>query len=119
MCEPFKCPKFYTTMISGEKFLCKEDRIFCKKLKSWQLVVISKLYTKINNFDKIPYKYPVNKLIILNKYFFHSIPWTVTQKRVCKFYQKNNLRQNTMFGAKENCQQKKIYTTAGCDGWDI
>ena len=48
------------------------------------LVVISKLYTKMNNFNKIPDKYFVNTLIKLKKYFCPSFSLTFTQKRAQK-----------------------------------
>ena len=44
------------------KFTPKRAQIL-SKLKLQQIVVISQLYTKINNFDKISYKYLVNTLL--------------------------------------------------------
>ena len=44
------------------------------KLKSQQIGIISKLYTKINNFDKLCYKYLVNTLLKLkNNFSFHFL----------------------------------------------
>ena len=62
----------------------RHERIYAKKsenlvkLKLQQIVIVSKLYTKINNFNKMPYKYLVNTLS--KKNFYPSFPWTFTQK---------------------------------------
>ena len=64
---PSKYPKSYTTMISGEKKITPKKAYILSKLKLRQMVVISKVYTKINNFDKLLYKYLVNTLLKLKK----------------------------------------------------
>ena len=64
---------------------CK--RIYAKKsvhftkLKSQQIVVISKLFTKIYNFNEIPYKYLVNTILKLKKYFCPSFLWIFTHTK--------------------------------------
>ena len=58
--RPSKCPKPYTTMISGQKEVTPKRAQILSKFKLQQMGVISKLNTKIHNFNKIPYKYFVN-----------------------------------------------------------
>ena len=48
--------KVYTIMISGKKTLRQTKRKF-SKWKMQQIAIISLKYTKIDNINKIPYKY--------------------------------------------------------------
>ena len=88
------------------------------KLKLRQNAVISKLYIKIIFFSKTPYKYFVNKLFKLKKYFSFSYAWTFTQK-AWKCDQKGFTTKKRLFEATKLRQTRKCYTTAGGDGWDI
>ena len=48
--RPFKCPKCYASMISGEEEFTQILSTFILQ----QIAIISKVYTKIHNFIKIP-----------------------------------------------------------------
>ena len=50
------------------------------KLKPRQKDVISKLYTKMQNYDKIPSRYLVYTVLNLNNYFCPIFSCTFTQK---------------------------------------
>ena len=76
-------------------------------MKSWQIVVISKLYTKMHNINKIPYKYLVNKLFKLKNNFCPSFPWTFTQKE-CENTIKQIIYDKTQYVWATNTQAKKI-----------
>ena len=73
--------------------LCQNGHKFWSKLKWRQIAVISKLYTKIHNVVKMPYKYLVNIPQTLPLPF---ISLMLNTKRVWKCDQKKNLRQNTV-----------------------
>ena len=53
------------------------------------------------------------------KNFSPSFPW-IFHKNSVKMSPKNNLRQNTV-GLEQQiyAKQENVYTTAGCDDWDI
>ena len=65
----FKQPWFQV-----KKNLHQKERDFGKKIKLSQIAVISKLYIKINNLNKIPYKYLGTTLLKLNNNFCPSYP---------------------------------------------
>ena len=61
--RPSKCPKFYKSRVQVKRIYTKKCK-FCHNL-NWQIAVISKIYTKIRNFNKITYKYLINTLLKL------------------------------------------------------
>ena len=85
--RPSKCPILYTTMIYGEKNLRQKERKFGQTLKLQQIVVISKLFTKI-------YIFLQNTLLITCKYTI------TTQKYIWLFVSLN-------FYTKEHEHSKK------------
>ena len=87
-------------------------------MKSQQFAIISKLYTKIHNFNKIPYKCLVNTLLKLKNNFCPTVSWIFTQKSV-KMQQKRIYDKTPYVWSKQITPAKKKYTAAGCDGWDI
>ena len=65
MFSPSKCPKFYTTIISGGKEFTPKEGDFFSKLKLGKLAVFS----KIHNLNKIPTLYILCKYYIKTKKF--------------------------------------------------
>ena len=62
--RPSKCPKFYTTMISGEKGFTSKKSVNLVKIKiATYSLNFFKLYTKRHNLTKIPYTCLVNTLL--------------------------------------------------------
>ena len=91
-------------MISGAKeFTTKRTKIL-SKLILHQIGVISKLYTNMNNVNKILFKYFVNALFKVKNNFCPSFPWTFIQKEH-KIKPKKDLRQNTV------CLEQQIYAS--------
>ena len=97
-------------MISGEIEFTLKRAFILSKLKSWQIVVISNLYTLTPNFSKIPAKYIVNTQLKLKNNFCPSLSWTFKQKPKL-VYKKTLYIWATNLG-----QSRKFYTTGGCDG---
>ena len=73
-------------------------------LKLQPIAVISKLYTKMKFFNKIPYKYFLNTLSKLKNTFALQL-LDLLYKRACMFDKKKKLRQNTV------CLKQPIYTS--------
>ena len=82
------------------------------------MVVILKLYTKMHNFNKVPYKYLVNTLLKLRNYFCPSFPRYFTHfTQECEnSTTKRNYDKHSMFRATNLHQPRKFYTAAGDDG---
>ena len=71
------------------------------KIKKQQLFVINKVYTKINNVNKIPYKYPVMSQIKLN---------LLLHKKNVKMGPKKEFRTKPSKIGKKNLRQPKKQT---------
>ena len=89
-------------------------------MKLWQTVVISKLYTNINNLEKIPYKYLVNTLFKPKNLLFSFISLNYYTKKSMQILPKKLfMTKHRILGATNLRQPRKLYTAAGCDGWAI
>ena len=116
--ELLKVPNFTQTQFHVKKNL-RQKSLFSTKFKSQQIVVISNLYTKRHNVNKIPYNYLDNTLLKQKNYFLPSFPWTFTQKEQENATKIEFTTKHRMFGTTNLCNPRKFYTTDGCDDWDI
>ena len=99
-------------MISGEKEFTPKKSVSYVILKSQLFAFISKLYTKIHNFNKMDHKTINTQKKYLLPFFFLNF----TQKSVKMQPKKGFTTKHHMFGATNLRQPRKFYTHAVCDG---